>query len=153
MKLTYKIMSYINSHFIGILGWVFTYGPRDRGSISGWDIPKTLKMVLDISLLNTQNCKARIKSQVEQSRERSSTLPNASVSYWKGSLRNALDYGRQLYFIGLYDCISIDEIRRWRTLTISSITYHRCFSNCKFYSLHRISSTFSGWLLLKVPLE
>ena len=38
-------------------------------------IPKTLKMVLDTSLLNTQQYKVRIKVEGEQSRERSSTLP------------------------------------------------------------------------------
>ena len=32
-------------------------------------------MVLDSSLLNTQQYKVRIKGKVEQSRERSSTLP------------------------------------------------------------------------------
>ena len=45
------------------------------GSVSGQVIPKTLKMVLDISLLNTQQYKVRIKGKVEQSRERSSALP------------------------------------------------------------------------------
>ena len=38
-------------------------------------IPKTLKMVLDTSLLNTQQYKERIKGKVEHSRERSSALP------------------------------------------------------------------------------
>ena len=38
-------------------------------------IPKTLKMVLDTSLLNSQQYKVRIKGKVEQSRERSSALP------------------------------------------------------------------------------
>ena len=33
---------------------VFTNGARDRGSIQGLVIPKTLKIVLDTSLLNTQ---------------------------------------------------------------------------------------------------
>ena len=42
-------------------------------------IPKTLKMVLDTSLLNTQKYKVRIKGKVEQSRESSSTLPYTSV--------------------------------------------------------------------------
>ena len=37
------------------------------------------KMVLDISLLNTQYYKVRIKRQVEQSKERSSALANTSV--------------------------------------------------------------------------
>ena len=51
----------------------------NRGSIPGRIIPKTLKMVLDTSLLNTQQYKVRIKSKVEQSRERSSALSNTSV--------------------------------------------------------------------------
>ena len=38
-------------------------------------ISKTQKMVLDTSLLNTQRYKVRIKGKVEQSREKSSTLP------------------------------------------------------------------------------
>ena len=36
-------------------------------------------MVLDASLLNTQQYKVRIKGKVEQSRERSSVLPYTSV--------------------------------------------------------------------------
>ena len=34
---------------------VFANGPGDRSSIPGRVIPKTLKMVLDASLLNTQH--------------------------------------------------------------------------------------------------
>ena len=64
---------------IGQVGSVFGNGPGDMGSISGHVIPKTLKMVLDISLLNTQQCKVRIKGKVEQYRERSSVLPYMSV--------------------------------------------------------------------------
>ena len=37
------------------------------------------KMVLDISLLNTQHYNLRIKGKVEQSRERSCALPYSSV--------------------------------------------------------------------------
>ena len=44
-------------------------GPGDWGSIPGLVIPKTLKMVLDTSLLNTQQYKVRIKGKVEQSWE------------------------------------------------------------------------------------
>ena len=66
--------------------------------IPGRVIPKTLKMVLDTSLLNTQRYKVRIKGKVEQSRKRSSApLTPWCSSYWKGSLLVALDYGRQLY--------------------------------------------------------
>ena len=58
---------------------VFTNGPGDQGSIPGRVIPKTLKMVLDTALLNTQYYKVRIKGKVEQSRERSSALSYTSV--------------------------------------------------------------------------
>ena len=58
---------------------VFANGPGDLGSIPGRDIPKSLKMVLDTSLLNTQQYKVRIKGEVEQSRERRSDLPYTLV--------------------------------------------------------------------------
>ena len=40
---------------------MFANGPGNRDSISSRVIPKTQKMVLDISLLNTQHYKVRIK--------------------------------------------------------------------------------------------
>ena len=58
---------------------MFANGPGDLGSIPGRVIPKTLKMVLDTSLLNTQQYKVRVKGKAEQSRERSSALPYTSV--------------------------------------------------------------------------
>ena len=60
---------------------VFTNGPGDWGSIPGQIISKTQKMALDATLLSTQHYKVRIKGKVEQSRERSSTLPYSSVKY------------------------------------------------------------------------
>ena len=54
---------------------MFANGPGDLGSIPGRVIPNTLKMVLDISLLNTRQYKVRIKGKVEQFREMSSALP------------------------------------------------------------------------------
>ena len=63
----------------GLISRVFTNGPRDRGSIPGRVIPKTQKMVLNTSLLNTQHYKVRIKGKVEQSREWSSAFPDTSV--------------------------------------------------------------------------
>ena len=56
-------------------GKVFANGPGERGSIPGWVILKTQKVVLDASLLNTEHYKIQIKGKVEQSRERCSTLP------------------------------------------------------------------------------
>ena len=58
---------------------VFANGLGDLRSIPGQYIPKTQKMVLDASLLNTQQYKVGIKGKVEQSRERSSSLPYTSV--------------------------------------------------------------------------
>ena len=65
--------------FIVLVGRVFTNGLGDLGSIPGHVISKTLKMVLDTSLLDTQQYKVCIKGKVEQSRERSSALPYTSV--------------------------------------------------------------------------
>ena len=58
---------------------VFANGPGDLGSIPGRVIPKTLKMELDTSLLNTQHYKVRFKGKVEQSWEWSSALPYTMV--------------------------------------------------------------------------
>ena len=64
---------------ISLMGRVFANGPGDLGSIPSRVIPKTLIMVLDTSLLNTQQYKVPIKGKVEQSKERSSVLPYTSV--------------------------------------------------------------------------
>ena len=66
-------------NFIGLVGRVFANGPGDLGSIPGRVIPKTLKMVLDTSLLNAQQYKVCIKGKVEQFRERNGALPYISV--------------------------------------------------------------------------
>ena len=63
---------------------VFANGPRDRGLIRGWVIPKTQKVVLDASLLNPQHYKVPIKGKVEESRERSSYLGVVAIE--KGDL-------------------------------------------------------------------
>ena len=82
--LNYMILFYFS--IIIIIDWpigqkslVFTNGLEDWGSIPGWVIPKTQKMVLDAALLNTQHYKVRIKGKVEQSREWSRALPYTSV--------------------------------------------------------------------------
>ena len=67
------------------MNWAFANGlgglglGLDRGSIPSRVIPKTKKMELDITLLNTQYCKVKIKSKVEKSREWNSTFPYTSV--------------------------------------------------------------------------
>ena len=62
----------VDNRLIGLVGRGFANGPGDLGSIPGRVIPKTFKMVLDTSCLNTQQYKVRIKGKVEQSKERSS---------------------------------------------------------------------------------
>ena len=49
---------------IGLMSRVFANGPGGRGSIPGQVLPKTQKVVLNASLLNTQHYKVRIKSKV-----------------------------------------------------------------------------------------
>ena len=68
-------------------GRVFTNGPGDLRSIPGRVIPKTFKMVLDTSLLNTQHYKVRTKGNVEQSggMEKRSPLHLGVVAIEKGA--------------------------------------------------------------------
>ena len=58
---------------------MFANSPGDLGSIPGCVIPKTLKVVRDTSLFNTQQYKVHIKGKMKQSWERSSALPYTSV--------------------------------------------------------------------------
>ena len=74
----YYIYIYIY-RLIYLVGRVFATDPGDLRSITGRVIPKTLKMVLDASLLNTQQYRVCINGKMEQSRERSSALPYTSV--------------------------------------------------------------------------
>ena len=67
------------NRLIGQVGRVFANLPGDLGTIPVRVVPKTLKMVIDTFLLNTQHYKVRIKVKAEQSRERSSALPYTSV--------------------------------------------------------------------------
>ena len=73
------ILSMVTLGDICLLKIVFANGPGDLGSIPGRVIPKTLKMELDTTLLNTQHYKVRFKGKVEQSREWSSALPYTLV--------------------------------------------------------------------------
>ena len=83
------------NRLIELVGTVFANGPGELGSIQGRVIPKTLKIVLDTSFLNTQQFKVRIKGKVELSRQ---YLTPRCRSYRKGSLLVILDYGHQFYF-------------------------------------------------------
>ncbi len=67
------------NRLIGQVGRVFANGPGDLGPIPGRVIPKTLKIVLDTSLLNTQQYKVPIEGKEEQSRERCNAFPYTLV--------------------------------------------------------------------------
>ena len=58
------IESFISIPDIGIMVRELANDPGDLGSIPGRVIPNTLKMVLDASLLNTQNYKVRITGKM-----------------------------------------------------------------------------------------
>ena len=67
---------------------MFANGRADLGSITGRVIPKTLKMVLDTSLLKTQQYNVRITGKVEQSKERISALGVVAIekgAFWSPS--------------------------------------------------------------------
>ena len=85
--------------FLDILSRVFANGPGDLGSIPGHVIPKTLKMILDTSLLYTQQYKIRIKGKVEQSTQGKECPPLylgveaiEKGDFWSPSTTVALDY-------------------------------------------------------------
>ena len=60
---------------------VFANGLGDLGSIQILNsIPKPQKMVLDASLLDTQQYKVRIKDEMEQSKERSSACGDLGIN-------------------------------------------------------------------------
>ena len=59
--------------------------------VRGWVIPKTQKIVLDTTLLNTQYYKVRIKGKVGQSREEvAPSLHLGVVAIEKGAFRSPL---------------------------------------------------------------
>ena len=74
-----RLCWWIESDLPKICCFVFINGSEDLGSIPGRVIPKTLEMVHDTSLLNTQQYKVRIERKVEQSRERCTALPYTLV--------------------------------------------------------------------------
>ena len=72
---------------------------KNRGSILCWVIPKTPKMVLDISLLRS------LYYNVKGTNPRKGAAPfptHRCSSYWKGSLWVTFHYSHQLYCICIF---------------------------------------------------
>ena len=95
--------------------WVFANRLGDRGSIPTRVKPKTQKMVLDATLLNTQHYKVRIKGKVEQSCDGvESSLTLWCSSYWKGS--RCPMYDTKQYLI-----VRFHFWRMWSNISLASI--------------------------------
>ena len=104
---------------------MFINGLRDLGSIPGRVIPKTLKMVLDTSLLNTQQYKVRIEGKVEQSRERSSTLGVVAIekgTFWSPST-----------MVANFTFILINRL--WYRILFPSHNFHVCGFSRQYHFL------------------
>ena len=135
----FRNLRYHETHWTG--GRVFANGPGDLGSIPGFVIPKTLKMVLDTYCLTLS--KWRYVSRIKWSNPWKGVAPSPTpqwCSYWKGSLLVALDYGRQLYLPG-FTC-TLDLF--WSYSGVQSrYRFLYGFSLVWFYGL----STFVGYLM------
>ena len=130
---------------IGIMVKVFASGP-------GRVIPKTLRMVLDATLLNTQHYKVRIKVKVEQSRKRSRALLYTK-SYRTGCLRVTLDYGRNFTLLEIL--YKLTDCRRGRPEGSLFNSYYSEVLEMKQllstdYSTLPLKRTLSCWVLSKV---
>ena len=95
------IYIYIYHWSIGIKVKVFANGQGDWGSIPGRVIPKTQKMLLDVSLLNTQYYKIRVKGKWNNPRKGVTPSLRCS-SYWKGNFRVAPTTFGQLIYTYIY---------------------------------------------------
>ena len=77
---------------------VFANGPGSRGLILDRAIPKAEKLVLDVSLLGNQHYE--VQSKVNWSNLGKEVVPSSTPrcsSYWKLTLRVALNYCRPTY--------------------------------------------------------
>ena len=127
---------------IGLAVRVFANGPGDLGSVPGRVIPKTQKMVVDASLLNTQHYKVRIKGKVEPSREGVAPSPTSwCSSYRKGSLRVTLDYGRQLYFTYMPERKTLNEDLFYRGSSANLPRLHTCENKVPFWDFSHFCVT------------
>ena len=102
---------------------MFAYGTWEVGSIPGGVIPKTQKLLLDASLLNSLHYKVRIKRKMKQSRERSSAPPTPQCSsYWKGA------FGSPLTTVANFTYISLSLSLSLSLVLLSVYDFHIFFS-------------------------
>ena len=119
-----------DGQLIDLVGIVFANGPGDLGSIPSRVIPKTLRMVLDTSLLNTQHYKVYIEGKVEQSRERSSALP---YTFWS-PLTTVTNFTLLFIYIYLGHSIKKGKILKKRKKN-SNFFFRNFFHKYKHYMI------------------
>ena len=85
------IYIYIYCPDIGMMVRLFAIGSKDQGSIAGRVMPKTPKMVLDASLLNTQHYTVWIKGCGAIQRKESCSFLHLGVVAIEESLQAALN--------------------------------------------------------------
>ena len=83
---------------------VFANSQGDLGSIPGRVIPKTLKMVLDTSLLKTQQYRVHIKGKVEQSKASSAPQDLGVVTIEKGAFWSPSTTVANFTFFIMFKC-------------------------------------------------
>ena len=106
---------YLWLHYLLILE--FANSPGNRGSIPGRVIPKTQKMVLDASFLNTLHYKVRIKDKWGNPRKGVAPSPPLQCSsYWKGAFGSLSTTVGQLIY-NLYTT-------KFSLLCIDTMLYH-----------------------------
>ena len=114
---------------------------------SKFEANKDPKMVLDTTLFNNQHYEVRVKGKVEQSMD-SCALSQCS-RYWKGSLRDALDYCRQLYLLMYYIKFVITSEGVLFLLLLScfghttKLMFPRCFWEFGYRNLSTIATVMS----------
>ena len=91
-----KMISFFNGIFNGLMRRVLANGPRDQGSTQVESYQRLKKWYLMLPCLTLSII--RYGSKVKWSNPGNGVVPSPTAqcsSYWKGSLRIALNYGRQ----------------------------------------------------------
>ena len=90
---------------IGLIGKVLANGLGDQDSILSWVIPKSKKMVLDTSLLNTQHYKVHIKGKVAVEKRAFGSLLTTVANFTYFAFYFIANVFYFIYFFNNLNCI------------------------------------------------
>ena len=143
---------------ISLASWEFANDPRDRCSISGRIIPKTPKMGLDASLVNTQHYKVPIKGKVGQYREISSSflLHLGVVANEKGAFGSPSTTNANFTFFFRWDTPS-DQVQVLCTSQVTSyqrllkMVLDTSFLNSQQYKVRIMGKVEQSWERSSAP--